>query len=431
MLIRRAYTIGFGINDYASRLANTETEKFQMQESLLAAQRLEEWGRMSAILAHEISNPLEAVQNALHIIKSTAGVSTEVINLAQTAADEAARVTTISRSTLSFFRQTTEPESIDLAAAAESVRFLLDPLLRERGITFEVCTTGDVKVEAFPGETRQVLLNLVRNACEATSPPGSLVSVHITGQSSTVEIVIADQGSGIAPGALSTLFQFGMSTKGERGNGMGLWTVKRILTKHGGDIKAESTLGEGTRFTLWWPRAYASREASSAASGNAPTASSSPTPRAALLDKSRPQTTHTPSQTAPARHHRSSAKSRSGPNSHRSNNLRKTVGEGGHRRPESPQKKEGVRITALPRDPQNLLPVCSPSARIDDLVPDPHARSPCPSAHATRAHPRPATGRSAPTQAALLPYGRRSCGLRRVSIVKGRSPPCHRRSQPS
>jgi signal transduction histidine kinase len=264
MLIRRAHAIGFGINDYATRLANTETEKFEMQESLLAAQRLEEWGRMSAILAHEISNPLEAVQNALHIIKTTAGVSSEVIDLAQTAADEAARVTTISRSTLSFFRQTTEPESIDLAAAAESVRFLLDPLIRERGITLEVCTTGDVKVEAIPGETRQVLLNLVRNACEATTKPESLVSVHITGDSSTVEIVVADQGSGIPPGALSTLFQFGRSTKGEHGNGMGLWTVKRILTKHGGDIKVESTPGEGTRFILSWPRAYASSETSPA-----------------------------------------------------------------------------------------------------------------------------------------------------------------------
>jgi signal transduction histidine kinase len=264
MLIRRAHTIGFGINDYATRLANTETEKFEMQESLLAAQRLEEWGRMSAILAHEISNPLEAVQNALHIIKSTAGVSPEVIDLAKTAADEAARVTTISRSTLSFFRQTTEPESIDLAAAAESVRFLLEPLIRERGIIIEVRTAGDVKVEAFPGETRQVLLNLVRNACEASTRPEALVSVHITGHSSTVEIVVADQGSGIAPGALATLFQFGRSTKGEQGNGMGLWTVKRILTKHGGDIKVESRLGEGTRFILSWPRACASREASPA-----------------------------------------------------------------------------------------------------------------------------------------------------------------------
>jgi signal transduction histidine kinase len=258
MLIRRAHTICFGINDYAVRLTNTETEKTQMVESLLAAQRLEEWGRMSAILAHEISNPLEAVQNALHIIKSTDGVSPRIVDLAQTAADEAARVTTISRSTLSFFRQTDKPESIDLAAAAESVRFLLDPLIQERGISLEVSASGDVNVEAFGGETRQVLLNLVRNACEASTRPGSRVTVHLTGQSSTVEIVVADQGCGIAPSALPSLFQFGMSTKGERGNGMGLWTVKHILAKHGGDIKVESRLGEGTRFILSWPRVCAS-----------------------------------------------------------------------------------------------------------------------------------------------------------------------------
>ncbi len=258
MLIRRAHTIGFGINDYAGRLANTESEKIQMEESLLAAQRLEEWGRMSAILAHEISNPLEAVQNALHIIKSTDGVSPEIVDLAQTAADEAARVTTISRSTLSFFRQANKPESIDLAAAAESVRFLLDPLIQEREISLEVSASGDVTVEAFAGETRQVLLNLVRNACEATTRPGSLVTVRITGQPSAVEIVVADQGCGIASSALPTLFQFGMSTKGDRGNGMGLWTVKHILAKHGGDIKVDSRLGEGTRFILSWPRVYAS-----------------------------------------------------------------------------------------------------------------------------------------------------------------------------
>ena len=63
MLFRRAHAIGFGVNDYAARLGNTEREKRQMQESLLAAQRLEDWSRMSTVLAHEISNPLEAVQN--------------------------------------------------------------------------------------------------------------------------------------------------------------------------------------------------------------------------------------------------------------------------------------------------------------------------------------------------------------------------------
>jgi signal transduction histidine kinase len=52
----------------------------------------------------------------------------------------------------------------------------------------------------------------------------------------------------------SRLFQFGASTKGDRGNGMGLWLVKQLVTRHGGTIAAESTPGEGARFTVIWPR---------------------------------------------------------------------------------------------------------------------------------------------------------------------------------
>jgi signal transduction histidine kinase len=50
------------------------------------------------------------------------------------------------------------------------------------------------------------------------------------------------------------LFQFGASTKGERGNGMGLWVVKKLLERHGATIHLESTPGQGTRFTILWPR---------------------------------------------------------------------------------------------------------------------------------------------------------------------------------
>ena len=50
------------------------------------------------------------------------------------------------------------------------------------------------------------------------------------------------------------LFQFGATTKGELGNGMGLWLVKQLVSRHGGTIQVESTPGEGSRFTLNWPR---------------------------------------------------------------------------------------------------------------------------------------------------------------------------------
>jgi signal transduction histidine kinase len=253
-LIRRASTLAFGVNDYSRRLASTESEKRRMEASLLAARKLEDWSRLSAVVSHEISNPLEAVQNLLYLIRTADNVPPEISALASTASEEATRVLTISRSTLSFFRQSDAPEPINLRTAAESVRFLLDPILQKKGITVEIVPTGELTVQALPGETRQVLLNLVRNASEATSQPGATIRIVLTGRPADVEILIADHGSGIDPALMPTLFQFGSSTKGENGNGMGLWTVRHIIERHGGDITVQSTPGAGTTFTIHWPR---------------------------------------------------------------------------------------------------------------------------------------------------------------------------------
>jgi len=256
MLIRRVAAIGFGINDYAARLANTESDLVTARESLLAAQKLEEWSRMSAVVSHEIGNPLEAIQNLLYLIRNSDDATPEISDLARIAADEADRVLTISRSTLAYFRQSSTPELIDVAEAVGSLNFLLSTTLNSNRAQMDLHTEGDPTVEAIPGELRQVLLNLVRNAVEANPQPGARVSVSVTGKPAAVEVVIADEGVGIDPNVLPMLFQFGVSTKGERGNGMGLWTVKHILTRHGGDIRVASTPGKGTTFTLNWPRKF-------------------------------------------------------------------------------------------------------------------------------------------------------------------------------
>ena len=269
MLFRRASEIGFGINDYAARLANTEQEKRQMRESLLAAQKLEDWSRMSTVLAHEINNPLETIQNVLYLIRTTDGVSPEISNLSKAATDEVTRVIDLSRSTLSFFRQGGEPEKVNLFNVLESVRFLLAPLIQKQGVVLDTECAGEATIEGFPGEVRQVLLNLVRNACEASAGTRGRVRVTLNGQPVGVETVVEDEGCGIDPVVMASLFQFGASTKGARGNGMGLWTVKHIVTKHGGNIRVDSKVGEGTRFTLWWPRVYASGGGASGSSMDA------------------------------------------------------------------------------------------------------------------------------------------------------------------
>jgi signal transduction histidine kinase len=259
-LIRRASQIGFGINDYAARLANAENEKLAMEAALLSSQKLEDWSRMSAVVAHEIANPLEAVHNLLYLIRTQEGVSPDVVKLATIADEEAGRVMTLSRSALSFFRQSHEPEATDLLAATESVRAVLASRLSDQRVELNIHGTGDLTVEALAGEARQVLLNLVRNASEASGRPGSQVTVRLTGHLDHVQIVVVDHGTGMSPEVQANLFQFGKTTKGERGNGMGLWTVKNILDRHHATVRVDSTLGRGTAFTIQWPRVFRSKK---------------------------------------------------------------------------------------------------------------------------------------------------------------------------
>jgi signal transduction histidine kinase len=256
MLVRRRGQITFSINDYAERLASSESERIRLEQGLLTARKLDDWSRMSAVLAHEISNPLEAIQNLVYLISHSEQASPEIVELALTAGSEVERVVKISRSSLAFFRHTTTPEATDLMAAAESVRALLIAVFSNKNVRLDIVGHGDLTVEALPGELRQVLLNLIRNACEAIPVSGGAVTVTLTGDTDGVEIVIADEGTGIDPAILPNLFTFGISTKGEKGNGMGLWTVKHIVTRHGGTIRVESSMGKGTRFVLRWPRTF-------------------------------------------------------------------------------------------------------------------------------------------------------------------------------
>ncbi len=251
---RKAADLGFGINDYARRLSNAENERAKAEDSLLAARKLEEWNRMSAVVTHEINNPLAAIQNLLFLMQVTPGITPELAGLAQQSSDEVKRIESLTRSTLGFFRQSRDPEMVDLISSVEAVRFLLGPTLRQRGVELEMTHQGDCKVFGYAVETRQVLLNLVRNAIEAISRRGAKVTVSLEGRLNDVRLVVADEGAGIPPEVMPKLFQFGASTKGDHGNGMGLWLVKQLVGRHGGTIEAESKAGEGARFTVFWPR---------------------------------------------------------------------------------------------------------------------------------------------------------------------------------
>lgn len=134
LLIRRAPFISFAINDYAQRLSQTEQEKENLRDHLLAARKLEDWSRTSASITHEIANPLEAIQNILHLIHTDPAMPPETVELAQQARDEVHRVIAISHTTLAFHRESRAPELVNLLAVAESVRFLLQGMIHQKRI---------------------------------------------------------------------------------------------------------------------------------------------------------------------------------------------------------------------------------------------------------------------------------------------------------
>ncbi|WP_298607109.1 DAHL domain-containing protein [uncultured Thiothrix sp.] len=108
-----------------------------------------------------------------------------------------------------------------------------------------------------PSQINQVLLNLITNACQATSDQEGVVTIITQATEQGVSIQVKDNGSGIAPEHLSKIFDPFFTTKkvGE-GTGLGLSIVQRIIKEHGGEISIDSKLGVGTCFTILLPREY-------------------------------------------------------------------------------------------------------------------------------------------------------------------------------
>jgi PAS domain S-box-containing protein len=216
------------------------TEERQVQVALLASEKLAVAGRLAASIAHEIHNPLDSVANLHYLLaqESDPAKREEYLRLAQ---QELGRTMQISRTMLSLYREPRSPIQIDLRELIEGVLLLLDRRLQNQGIVLETKIAGDLSVEGFPAELRQVFTNLIVNAVEAAGAKGKVritmeraESAEMHGAGAAIEI--ADSGPGIAPEAAKRLFQPFFTTKGADGTGLGLWVSMGIVQKHGGSI---------------------------------------------------------------------------------------------------------------------------------------------------------------------------------------------------
>ncbi len=149
------------------------------------------------------------------------------------------------------------PSALQVESECQGVLALLQPLAEAKGIILEADYPQEVLVlQADPLLFRRVLENLLENAIKY-SPPRTTVALTVQDQGKEVLFAVKDQGPGIAPQDLPHLFEIyyrGTDAEKERGFGLGLATVKRIIDAHGGRIWVESRPGNGAAFQFTLPR---------------------------------------------------------------------------------------------------------------------------------------------------------------------------------
>jgi len=258
----------------------------RMQSTLAYSRKLVALGRLTAGIAHEVKNPLNAMMIHLELLRTkiratqvTAqpepvaaasgmlglgpGRATALPSPVQGALEHVSIIESEIRrldEVVQGFLKFTRPE--DLRLQPVKVHGLMDeilPIIETEASKHNVKVTVDVppSVPAVNGDSamlRQAFLNLAINACQAMPNGGSLRLKAGPSSRARVEVLVQDSGVGIAPEHLSKIFNLYFTTK-EKGTGIGLSMVYRIIQMHDGEVEVQSTPGRGTTFRVLLPRA--------------------------------------------------------------------------------------------------------------------------------------------------------------------------------
>lgn len=223
------------------------SDERKTQDLLRKSEKLAAAARLSATVAHEINNPLEAVANLVYLAKLSSGASPEVMQHLSLAEQELERVAHITRQTLGFYRESNEPEPVDLPALIQSVLRLYNNKLEAKSIRVEHEIDECPPTIAVAGELKQVLANLLSNAIDAVDSGGNIriALKHPGDKTKNIELLIEDDGPGVPAENLERIFEPFFTTKKDVGTGLGLWVTREIVERHGGTIRVNSRNGRG------------------------------------------------------------------------------------------------------------------------------------------------------------------------------------------
>ena len=231
------------------------TEKVAMEADLQRRDRLVSMGALASGVAHEVRNPLNAINLLVQRLErefEPRAESEEYYRLIRLVRDEIQRVNRIIKDFLALARPPQlRPQEIDLETLVEKAIQVVASRAAVKGLRLAREFEPVGRIQADPEQLEQVLLNLLGNAVEATEEGEIRVATRPAEEG--VEIVVQDTGAGIPPEHIERIFDLYFTTKPE-GTGLGLSMVHRIVSEHGGRIEVQSKVGEGTQFVVRLPR---------------------------------------------------------------------------------------------------------------------------------------------------------------------------------
>lgn len=253
------------INAWARTLEERVKQKTRelrgAQEEMLRVERMASIGKLAAVVAHEINNPLAGILTYAKLLKKRLSRETdpnaENISMLDLVESESRRCGEIVKNLMTFARPTSmNREPSELNSVIDRCIRLVQHQMKLKNIELHPNFERDLPlVRCDPGQIEQVILALVMNAIDAMPNGGNLTLTSRKGPDPDhIQIEVRDDGVGMPPDVLANMFEPFFTTKEHgRGLGLGLAISRNIVDRHGGRIEVASEPGRGTAFTITLP----------------------------------------------------------------------------------------------------------------------------------------------------------------------------------